>query len=276
MIRFPWSKPRKPVPPPPTTDAPRPRLLSYQCAAMQNIGARSYQEDNYQLVNANDVTQILSDGLLALVADGMGGMRGGAQASQRGIDTIVEDFRILDRNEPLEPQLAGCIDHACEAVFDILQGTGGSTMIACMLYQEKLYYAGVGDSYLFLLRKGTLIRLNQEQNVLHRNYLKQIRGGSMDPLPARNGDENHAVTHFLGIDELEDVDWFRRAMPLEDGDILLLCTDGVGGVLSQEEIIDCLKWPNPNDACGALNHAILQKQLPHQDNYTAVVIRCEK
>lgn len=273
MIRFPWRKPKPPMPSPlPQRD----RVLSYQFAGIQGIGSRAQQEDAYALVNAADVTQIVEEGLLALMADGMGGMQSGAQASSRAIAVVSEDFRLLSREEPLEPQLAGCVDHACEEVYALLHGTGGSTMIACILYQQQLYYAGVGDSYLYLLRRGELIRLNKEQNVLHRNYLKLIRSGSMDPSLAAKTRESQAVTQFLGIDRLEDVDWLRRALPLEDGDVLLLCSDGVGGVLSQQEIRDCLRLKTANDACRALNAAVLEKRLPHQDNYTAVVIRCEK
>ena len=75
---------------------------------------------------------------------------------------------------------------------------------------------------------------------------------------------------------LEDVDWLRRALPLEDGDVLLLCSDGVGGVLTRQEVQECLTLKNANDACGALRDAVLGKQLLHQDNFTAVVIRCGK
>ena len=59
----------------------------------------------------------------------------------------------------------------------------------------------MGDSYLYLLRRGELIRLNREQNVLHRNYLNWIRGGCMDPALAKRDRESQAVTQFLGIDE---------------------------------------------------------------------------
>lgn len=271
MIRFPWRKPKSPAP-----AAPKARALSYQCAGVQGMGSREQQEDVYAIVNAEDVTRIGAEGLLALVADGMGGMRSGAQASNHAIAVVAEDFHILNREEPLEPQLAGCIDHACEEVYALLQGAGGSTMIACILYQQRLYYAGVGDSYLYLLRRGELIRLNREQNMLHRRYLNLIRGGSMDPALAKRDRESQAVTQFLGIDRLEDVDWLRQALPLEDGDILLLCSDGVGSVLSCQEIQDCLFLKTANDACRALNAAVAGKRLPHQDNYTAVVIRCEK
>lgn len=271
MIRFPWRKPQ----PPKAAPMPK-RVLSYQCAGIQGIGSRSQQEDAYALVNAADVTEMGREGLLALVADGMGGMQGGAQASTCAIGVISEDFHLLNRQEPLEPQLAGCIDHACEEVYAMLQGRGGSTVIACMLYRQRLYYAGVGDSYLYLLRNGELIRINKEQNVLHRKYLELIRSGSMDPALAAKTREAQAVTQFLGIDHLEDVDWLRRALPLKDGDVLLLCSDGVGGVLGQQEILGCLSLKSANDACAALSAAVGQKRLPHQDNYTAVVIRCAK
>lgn len=271
MIRFPWQKKKSSAP-----AAPRERLLTYQCAVMQSIGSRQQQEDACVLVNAEDVTRIGREGLLAAVADGMGGMQGGAQASSLGISVLTGDFPLLDRTQPLEPQLAGCIDHAGEEVYKLLLGAGGSTMIACILYEQKLHYAGVGDSYLYLLRRGELIRLNREQNVLHRRYLNLIRGGSMDPALAKRDRESQAVTQFLGIDRLEDVDWLRQALPLEDGDILLLCSDGVGSVLSCQEIQDCLCLKTANDACRALNAAVAGKRLPHQDNYTAVVIRCEK
>ena len=102
-------------------------------------------------------------------------------------------------------------------------------MIACILYEQKLHYAGVGDSFLYLLRGGELIRVNREQNTRKNRCLSLIRSGSMDPALAENIPQGQAVTQFLGIDRLEDVDWLRRALPLKEGDVLLLCSDGVGG-----------------------------------------------
>lgn len=272
MIHFPWRK-RKPAP----VQEGAERKLSYQCGAMQGIGSRQWQEDAYTLVNALDVTKAGKEGLLAVVADGMGGMQGGAQASAKAIAVAEADFAILDRTQPLEPQLVGCVEHACEQVYALLHGIGGSTMVSCMLYDQQLYYAGVGDSYLYLLRGGLLRRINREQNLRQKTWLQGIRRGCIDPAQADGSDpQMQAVTQFLGIDRLEDVDCLRRAMPLESGDVLLLCSDGVGGVLTPEEIAQCLSGKSANEACSALNSAVLQKQEPHQDNFTAIVIRCEK
>lgn len=269
-----WWQRKKAVPVSHTT--PHSRCLSYQCAAIQGIGARDYQEDSWTLVNASDVTQIKKLGLLAVVADGMGGMENGALASATGIRILSEDFRNMNRNLPLEKQLAGSLLHAADTVYGLNQGRGGSTMVATILFDEKLYYAGVGDSYLYLLRNDTLIRINREQNVLHQQYLDCIRNGKVDRSAAQGVSQPQAITGFLGMRDLRDVDQLNRAMPLKGGDVLLLCSDGVGGVLQPEEVQHCLSIPNANEAAAALKQAVQVKNRKQQDNFTAIVICCKK
>lgn len=266
---------RKKVTPAPETMV-RGRYLSYQCAAVQGIGAREHQEDAWTLVNAADVTQIKKMGLLAVVADGMGGMANGALASTTGIRVLTEDFQVMNRSIPLEKQLTGSLRHAADEVHGLVQGRGGSTMVACLLFEEQLYYAGVGDSYLYLLRNDNLIRINREQNVLHQRYLDWIREGLVDTSASQGVSQPQAITGFLGMHNLQDVDQLHRAMPLESGDVLLLCSDGVGGVLQTEEIRDCMRLSNANDAAAALKQAVLAKNRKHQDNFTAIVIGCKK
>ena len=163
-----------------------------------------------------------------------------------------------------------------EEVYGELKGMGGSTVVACLLYDEKLYYAGAGDSFLYLLRQGRLIRLNRAHTLKNQRYLELINADCMDPTSARTMAEAHAVTQFLGVDVLDDVDWFRRAMPLEDGDTLLLCSDGIAGVLSESQLAEYLNLENINDSCARMQQAILEKNLVHQDNFTGIVIRCKK
>lgn len=270
----PWLR-RKPPKPAAEPAAPE-RYLSYQCAAVQGIGTRERQEDAWILINAEDVTRIRNEGLLAVVADGMGGLEHGALASQMGIQIISEDFRDMDRTEPLEQQLAQSVLHAVDAVYSRLQGAGGSTVIACMVFDQQLYYAGLGDSYLYLLRQGKLIRINREQNMLHKHYLEMIRQGNMDISVIAGATQPQAVTNFLGMDRDCEMDWLCRAMPLMDDDVLLLCSDGVGGVLLPSEICECIRIPDANAAAAALQNKILSKGYANQDNYTAVIIRCKK
>lgn len=252
------------------------RCLSYQCAAVQGIGTREQQEDAWTLVNTSDVTQAKKMGILAVVADGMGGMTNGALASCTGIRVLTDDFQKMNRYLPLEVQLTGAVKHAAGEVYSLLHGKGGSTMIACMIYNEQLYYAGVGDSFLYLLRNGNLIRINREQNVLHQAYLEWIQDGVVNTSVKQGIMQPHAVTCFLGANPLDEVDCLHRAMPLENGDTLLLCSDGIGGVLSSEEIKMCISMPDANAGVTALKQAVLSKGHRHQDNFTGIVIRCLK
>lgn len=250
-------------------------LLSYHVANLQGLGTCERQEDSFSFMNALDVTMIREKGLFAVVADGMGGMKGGREASEAVISSLKAGFCDFDYQSDIAKQLYKCVMSANESIFHILGGEGGSTVVACVLYQENLYYASVGDSYLFLKRNGLLIRLNRPQNVLNELYLQSVRTGNIDPREARQNREKAALTHFLGMEELDDIDFLRTPLPLTDGDVLLVCSDGVAGVLTEEQIMKCLMETEPQRMCDAIELEI--GKIPvgqYQDNYTALIIQC--
>lgn len=249
--------------------------LSYQAANLQGLGTRERQEDAFTFVNVTDVTRIREKGLLAVVADGMGGMENGALASQTVINSLRTDFDKMKPEHNLAEQLYQSVIQANSQVFQALGGYGGSTVVVCIFFDEQLYFASVGDSFLYLMRNGQLIRLNREQNVLHNRYLAAIHSGSVSMKEFDSDSEDAALSQFLGMPELDEIDCFLRPLPLKDGDVLFLCSDGVGGVLAEEAIISCLQRGSPDAACVALEDAVLQAGRQYQDNYTAIVIRCE-
>lgn len=251
------------------------RLLSYQAANLQGLGTCEDQEDAFAFANALDVTLIREKGFLSVVADGMGGMRGGQLASETVVSSIRQDFGQFDCQSDMASQLRESVLRANEKVFALLSGEGGSTVVACVIYQERLYFASVGDSYLYLKRNGQLFRLNRPQNVLYEAYLQSIRAGTMDPNAADRNCEKAALTRFLGMEALEDIDLLRRPLPLLPGDVLLLCSDGVAGTMTDTQVLDCLARPAPKDMCAALEQLLKQRPADrYQDNYTALVIQC--
>ena len=249
-------------------------LLSYQVANLQGIGTRERQEDSFAFVNVMDVTKIRKDGLMAVVADGMGGMKDGKLASETVIAVLKEDFKKMDRESDLAQQLCQSVFDAGENVCRLLNGDGGSTVVACILFQEQLYFVSVGDSFLYLKRGQELIRLNREQNCQARAYLETIRSGSMDPTEAQNHREKTALTQFLGMDGMDEMDFLRRPFLLQDEDVLLICSDGVGGVLTEQELLVCLCEESPDRMCSAIEEKIWQHDETYQDNYTALIIKC--
>lgn len=249
-------------------------LLSYQVANLQGIGTRERQEDSFAFANVMDVTKIRRSGLLAVVADGMGGMKDGKQASEAVIAGLKKDFEEMDRENDLAQQLCKSVFDAGEKVYRMLDGDGGSTVVACILFQEQLYFASVGDSFLYLRRGQELIRLNREQNCQTQTYLETIRSGSIDPTEGQNHREKAALTQFLGMDEMDEIDYLRRPFPMKDEDVLLICSDGVGGVLTEQELLSCLCEESPDRMCTAIEEKIWQRGETYQDNYTALIIKC--
>ena len=212
--------------------------------------------------------------MLAVVADGMGGMRDGRVASETVISSIKADFQAMDRSGDLAGQLRRSVITAGRKVFDILGGDGGSTIVACVFYEEQLYCASVGDSFAYLYRDGQLLRLNREHNVQSEDYLEMIRSGGLDPDPARDDPEGPALTGFLGMENLREVDDLRRPLKLHDGDLLLLCSDGVAGVLSEDTMVSCLRKNTLEEMSIALDQAVQNENRRYQDNYTALIVRC--
>ena len=250
-------------------------LLSYQVANLQQKGARPYQEDSFAFVNALDVTEIRENGLMAIVADGMGGMEAGKQVSEMAVSCMVSAFGQMQRNGDLAVQLRNAVVAADDALVQRFKGVGGTTLISCIIYDQKLYFASVGDSYLYLARGGNLYRLNREQNYRHQLYAEAIAAGSIDPTEADQDPDGHRLSAFLGMGGLPDLDYLRRPLPLRDGDILLLCSDGVGGVVTESQIIQNLSSSSAAEMCLNLDESVRRAARVHQDNYTALVIRCE-
>ncbi|MBO6239517.1 MAG: serine/threonine-protein phosphatase [Butyrivibrio sp.] len=247
--------------------------LSYGVANVQGIGRRKGQEDSFAIVNAVDKDKIFEQGLFFAVCDGMGGMADGALASQTAITSLKESFRIMDRKKDLATQLKDAIFKASYDVESIIGGNGGSTVVVGIIYKEELFYASVGDSFLWLCRDGNLYKLNREMNLYHQNYLKEIQSGSVDPLDYQEHNEASALTGFLGMTNLDDIDYSTRSLPLRKDDILLACSDGVGGVLIENDIKKIMNMPSEEIICKQLEQYLVNYDVPNQDNYTAIVVK---
>lgn len=254
-------------------EPPVERQISYQAANLQGLGVRERQEDSFTVAGAVDAEMVREKGLLFAVCDGMGGMLDGRLASETAIQSLRQSFQDMDRSRDLAAQLEQSVYRASSEVEAKIGGSGGSTVVIGILYQGGLYYASVGDSFLYLLRDGELLRLNAEQNLRRQHYLESIREGSMDPLPYREQPGGEALTAFLGMSGLDEVDRSLRPLPIDKGDVLLACSDGVGGVLDPEEIAEALEKPTAEEMCADLEAKIVSHNRANQDNYTAIVVK---
>jgi len=251
------------------------QIFGYRVADLQGIGARKGQEDSLAIVNAGDADRIRKEGLLFAVFDGMGGMKDGKLASETAVTSIRESFREMDRGKDLARQLKRAVFRASAAVEKVIGGDGGTTAVIGIIYRDRLYFASVGDSYLFLRRDGELNRLNTEHNVCHEEYLASVRSGAPDPESCRRVPEAEALTQFLGRIGMDAADVCIRPLKLKEGDVLLACSDGVGGVLTEEEVLRSLSFKSEKAMCRQIEQEIRIHARQHQDNYTALVVKCD-
>ena len=233
-------------------------------------GARSSQQDSF-FVSSGET----KDNLLAVVADGMGGLSDGDKVSQTAVSALMQGFYSVQDNDP-QRLLLTLLQRANRAVNDLLGYSGlyqsGSTMVAGLIRQHAFYYISVGDSRIYLYLDGTLYQLNREHVYRDELYLKAINeGGALseaDVHPKAKG-----LSSFLGMGELKHVDIPAQPVDIHPGDRFLLMSDGVYNALSEEELLAALKEA-PGVSAQLLNTAIKGHNYQNQDNYTAVIINC--
>ncbi|MCM1506049.1 MAG: serine/threonine-protein phosphatase [Ruminococcus flavefaciens] len=256
----------------PITDVPD--RLTYLVGNLQGIGTRARQEDSFTLSNALDKSLYDDKGLLLCVCDGMGGMKDGKLASETAVAEIRKMFSSLDTTADISAQLISGAYQATDSIQAKLDGIGGSTIVACVIINEQLYYISVGDSFLYLFRNGKLIKINTEHNLCHQMYLENIHDGCLDALECRNDPEANVLTSFLGIAGDLTIDYNASPIPLIKDDVLLVCSDGVGGTLDNDKLVECLNCISVNQMCINIENGIAEYSNPNQDNYTAVVLKC--
>ena len=244
--------------------------VSCTAAVLKGMGVRPYQEDSCLIAERPEDRM-----LLAMIADGMGGMQDGRLASRTAVGIVRQAFQRFDAQGDICAQLCDALRKANDALFSQLHSEGGTTAVACVFTPAGMYYAGVGDSFLMLRRGQEVYHLNRRQNLYYALCERQIRGGSMSRSFAEHHPQRYALTGYLGMKELRDIDCFLRPLPLLPGDRVLLCSDGIGDVLSDDELLICLSNTSAEESCRRIDERIFDVDSRHQDNYSAVVIHCK-
>lgn len=249
--------------------------MLFRVANIQGIGQRERQEDSFAVLNAANPGQRERQGLFAVVCDGMGGMEDGKLASQCAVETFAELFQNRNPDLPMPQWMEACAHTISDYVFQRFSGASGTTLVAVHIQNRMLHWVSVGDSAIFLLRDGGVFQLNQEHTFLNELYARELEQEVICKVRAEQDEDARRLTSFVGIDRLEDVDQSLHPLPLRKGDRLLLCSDGVSGVLTPAELLEVMSL-EPEEGCALLETMILEKQVPAQDNYTGILISCEE
>jgi protein phosphatase len=228
--------------------------MKVTAAAATDIGlVREGNEDSY-----------LTEEPLFAVADGMGGHRGGEVASQLAVETLEKLFRQGAGELPDQVQEANRVVFERSSLDRKVAGMG-TTLTAALVEDDRVRLAHVGDSRAYLLRDGELGLLTEDHTLVHR----MVSEGEISKEEAQTHPQRSVLTRAIGVDTVVDVD--DETLQVRPGDRLLLCTDGLTSMVSEDQIEEALRSvPDVQEAAKRLVQ--MANEAGGMDNTTVLVL----
>ena len=234
------------------------------------VGGRANNEDRTTYCYSRDA-------LLMVVADGMGGHHYGEIAAQIAVQTLADSFQREARPLLADPFrfLQKGMTNAHHAILDYtarhnLRDTPRTTCVACIIQDNVAYWAHAGDSRLFLMRDGRVIAQTKD----HSRIRLLVEEGMISEAQAAFHPDRNKIYSCLGSPTPPEIE-FSRKTPLDHGDILLLCTDGLWGEISGDMMAVALKGSNLLQTVPMVLNQADTKGGPHRDNLSVVAVRWE-
>jgi len=208
--------------------------------------------ENQDCVLSEEITLAGREAVLCVVADGMGGHLAGDVASRMAVAALA--LHVCNNGGDLHPAevLEQGFTHANAAVYGAAlrhaEYTGmGTTLTAALLLPECSYICHVGDSRAYKFASGSLTRLTHDHSVVE----ELVRHGGISSRDARHHPQRHVLTRALGVSQELVTDC--QGIPLQAGEVVMLCSDGLTGVLADQEIEAVLR--------GSVDYAGVIRQL---------------
>jgi len=238
-----------------------------RAAALSDVGLRRRSNE--------DCYAVAADLGLYLVADGMGGHRAGQLASELAAEAAVRALgTLVDATASLTEKLRYSVAAANREILSRAQSqpelTGmGTTLVALLAGPERIALAHVGDSRAYLIRAGRIRQLTDD----HSLVAELVRRREISKTAARGHPHRHVLTRALGVRRSVEPDLAELTPAV--GDSFVLCSDGLTGHVSDEEIAKTVMDQDDLDsACERL--VAMANDRGGEDNITAVLLRCEE
>ena len=243
-------------------------------AAATDVGRRrSGNEDSYDIwVSDGSGAQHAADTLI-VVCDGMGGSNAGEVASRMAAETVVRVFA-----EDTSGDAARALGRAIEVANDEVHEHGrsridlngmGTTCTAIALKGDEVSFGHVGDSRAYLIRDGRIRQITAD----HSLVAQLVARGQITPAEAKTDPRRNVVTRSVGVGPTVDVDAERLPEPLEVGDTILVCSDGLHGQVTDDELAELATGESLDRACRDL--IALANDRGGPDNITVALARLE-
>ena len=233
------------------------------------IGGRNYNQDRVAYAYSDQA-------LLLVLADGMGGHMHGEVAAHIAIHTFMQAFAQAAQPRVPEPEefLGEIMRRAHEAIIQYahaqqLGGNPGTTCVVALVQDGEVYRAHAGDSRYYLLRGGKVAAVTHD----HSAVQQWVDWGIIKPEQMKTHPDRNKITNCLG--GVEDMFYVESApaMPLQSGDVLLLCSDGLWGPLHEADITAAFSTAPLPVTLEQLMDKALRQGGARADNTTVVVAR---
>jgi protein phosphatase len=250
----------------------------------QHIGKREEQQDAYAFAQVNPEGAESQPVTIVVLADGMGGTIGGREAAVAAIDASLSSLQtqLAQRIAPDQAlyEAVQQAQRAVERVNDTLaEQTGeadpgaGSTICAVIVCETEMHWISLGDSRIYYGQSGSLQPLTVDDNY-GMELDEQARQGLITAEAAQTSNERHMLTGYLGSPEFANRGLQTYSLPIQTGDRIFLCSDGVYGSLNELELHMAVQQ-QPQAAADQLVEQVLSKDRQYQDNMTAVIVELE-
>lgn len=236
------------------------------------MGSRSSQQDAVKA----DIYSYAEEGrMIAVLCDGMGGLSGGEKASATCTSIVHDVFQTYNMEDGIPNFYRSVIPFADEQVCQLYPGAG-TTMVSVALVDGMLYWASVGDSHLYVIR-GDEIRCVTSDHNFSMILNERVKRGEITQEEADSHPKKEALISYIGAGGVRCIDLNDKPFPLQNGDCIVLCSDGLYRSCSEEEIHRVVRQNGNNTqlAADGLTELALSKKLKNQDNTTVVVIAYE-
>ena len=246
--------------------------MPLRVGAATDVGLkRSQNEDRFAIWNAEGA-QAATRGVLLVVADGMGGAQAGEVASQLAVECVLKTYgeganSILDDLEHAV-ETANHVIHEHSLAHPELRGMG-TTCTAVVVRGNEAYFAHVGDSRAYRVRQGGIEQLTAD----HSLVAQLVEHRHLTPEQAKVDPRRNVVTRSVGVGSEVDVDAAAVDDPLQQGDTLVICSDGLHTLVEDREIAQLASGADVRVACDQL--IALANERGGHDNITVVIGRLE-
>lgn len=191
---------------------------------------------------------------LYIVADGMGGHKGGEVASALAVETVQQVVkRSFDENEDisLKDLILRAYNEASSAIFTRSEENSsirgmGTTMVMSLVKGDEIHIGNVGDSRAYLVREEGIWQITEDHSLIN----EQIRAGFLNPNDAESFVDKNIITRSVGFESDVDCDVIVRE--LQKGDNILLCSDGLTGMVTDRRIAEIFKTSEPSEVVSLL------------------------